>query len=359
MKILILAGGVGKRLWPISRKNQPKQTESFFAQDSLIKLTYQRLRKSFSQKDIYVSGGQDQSNLLKKHLPDLASDNFILEPFQKGTAMAIGLACVHLIKKDPQAILTVANSDHFIKENQKYLKGLHVLENFIKKNPEYLALAGIKPQYPETGYGYIKKGKLIQKTGSHKFYKVDQFKEKPSLVVAKKYLKSNKFLWNPAWFVFKAETMLNLFQKYLPEHYQALKKIEQKIGSKDYQRVLNLEFKKLEKISIDFGIIEKVQKMAVLPLDIIWRDVGTWQAIKESYGQKKSNLIEGQVDAHDSQNNLVINRNKKKLVALLGVDDLVIVDTKDVLLICSQKKSQEVKKIISSLKNNKKYRKYL
>ena len=357
MKIVILAGGHGTRLWPVSRKNQPKQAECFFDNQTLLQLTYKRILKGFKKEDIYISCGKSQFSLLNKQVK-INKNNFILEPEAKGTAMAIGLACIKLLKEDKNDILAMANSDHFIKNEKEYLRVLKSADRVVKDNPDYLTLIGIKPNYPETAYGYIETGSLFGKVNKDNVYKIKKFKEKPDLKTAEKYLKNDKFLWNPAWFVFKAETMLNLFKKYLPNHYQSLKKIEQKISTKDEDGILASEFKKVSSISIDYGIIEKVSKMLVMPSKIKWQDVGSWDAVGDIFDDELKKGVENNLII-DSKNNLIINKNKEKLISVLGVDDLIIVDTKDALMICPKSKSQKVKKIIEKLKKDKKLNKYL
>jgi mannose-1-phosphate guanylyltransferase len=357
MNIVILAGGYGTRLWPVSRKNQPKQAECFFDNQTLLQLTYKRVLKGFKKEDIYISCGKSQFNLLNKQVRTNKS-NFILEPEAKGTAMAIGLACVKLLKKDKDAILAVAYSDHFVKNEKEYLRILKLANKTVQDNPDYLTLIGIKPDYPETGYGYIESGQLFEKSGKDMVYKMKQFKEKPDLQTAKKYLKNDKFLWNPGWFVFKAETMLNLFQKHLSKHYQALKKIEQKISTKDETRVLVSEFKKVSPISIDYGIMEKATKMLVIPSKVQWQDIGSWSAVGDAFTNEIKKDSDNSIFI-DSKNSLIVNKDKEKLISILGVDDLIVVNTKDALMICPKSKSQEVKKIIKELEKNKKLNKYL
>ena len=328
---------------------------SFFDNQTLLQLTYKRVLKGFRKEDIYISCGKSHYGLLNKQV-QISKNNYILEPEAKGTAMAIGLACVKLLKKDKNAVLAIAYSDHFVRNEKEYLRVLKLANKVVKENPDHLTLIGIKPRYPETGYGYIESGALLRKYSKDNVFKMKRFKEKPDLKTAKKYIQNNKFLWNPGWFVFKAETMLDLFQKYLPQHYQVLKKIEQKIDTKDGTKVLVSEFKKVSKFSIDYGIMERASKMLVIPSKVEWQDIGSWDAVGDAFADriaKKGNSI-----SINSKNNLIINKNKEKLISILGVDDLIVVNTKDALMICPKSKSQEVRKIIKELEK-KKLNKYL
>lgn len=359
MNIIILAGGHGTRLWPVSRKNTPKQSESFFDKKTLLQLTYDRCLSGFKKENIFISCGENQYNLLKKQIKDVNKKNFILEPEARGTAMAIGYACIKLIKKDKNAICAIANSDHFVENEKEYERILKLGGRFAKEN-KGIVLVGIKPNYPETGYGYIEIGKLLKKSDKDNIFEVKRFKEKPDLNTAKKYVSSEKFFWNPAWFVFKAQIMLDLFEKYLPEHFKALQNIYDSLGTRNEERVIKKQFSLVSNISIDYGIMERAKNMFLLPAKIDWYDVGHWKAVKECFTKNgQLNLEEGHVMLIDAKNNLVINKNKNKLLAVLGVDDLVIVDTHDALFVCPKNKSQEVRKVIESLKNNKKLLKYL
>lgn len=352
---VILAGGHGTRLWPVSRKNSPKQTECFFNNKTLLQITYSRTRQIFPKNNIFISCGEKQYKIFKNQLKGLKSENFIIEPEAKGTAMAIGFACISILRRDKNAKIVIINSDHYVSDINIYKNDIKSCLESVDKNPECISLIGIKPTYPETAYGYIRMGNFFKNYNSQKFYKVIKFKEKPDLDTAKKYLKNEKFLWNPAWFVFRADTMISLFKEYLPDHFKSLKNIEHNFCS----GILKQEFKKVENISIDYGIVEKVKNMLILPSRVIWRDIGAWNAVKDCFGKRKENLIDANTVLIDSKNNLIINKDKSKIISLIGINDLVIVDTKDALFVCPKDRSQEVKNIISILKKQSKFKKYL
>lgn len=352
---VILAGGHGTRLWPISRKNSPKQTECFFNNKTLLQITYARTRLIFPKQNIFISCGILQYQIFKKQLKGIKKENFIIEPEARGTAMAIGFACISILRRDKNAKIVMINSDHFVDNLEVYKKEINSCIKSIDDNPQSISLIGIKPTYPETGYGYIEIGKFFKIYNSNRFFRVIKFKEKPDLSTARKYLKSGKFLWNPAWFVFRADTMISFFKKYLPAHFKSLEIIEHNFCSK----VIGAEFSKVENISIDYGIIEKVKNMLILPSRILWRDIGTWNAVGDCFGKQGENLIDANVVSIDSKNNLIVNKDKSKIISLVGVEDMTIIDTKDALFICPKQRSQEVKSIISILKKNNKYKKYL
>lgn len=354
MKILILAGGSGTRLWPVSRKKTPKQTKPLIGKDSLLKTTLKRIKRGFSAADIILAVNQEQAAQIKKDIAFLVlKKNYIIEPVKRDTAAAIGLACALLSKKNPKEIVVTINSDHYIKNVKQYLRVLKLAETVVKKYPNHVLLIGIKPTYPEIGYGYIKLKKPIDKIGRDKIYQADCFKEKPDFKTAKKYLASQNYLWNPACFVFQIETMLRLFKKHLPGQYKILMKI------KEQPKLLKSEFKKIKPISIDYGIMEKIEKMLCLPSpDFGWADIGHFTSIYKTLARKNSdNLVIGKYLGLNSSSNLVYNYSDK-LIATIGVKNFIIVETEDALLICPKDKAQSVKKLVEEMEKKKLY-KYL
>jgi len=345
MKILILAGGTGTRLWPVSRKKDPKQVQSFLGNKTLLKSTVNRMLKGFKKEDLFLSTNKSQLAAIKKDLGNLIlKDHYLVEPEKRDTAAAIGFAAMMIAKKNPGAIIATVNSDHHLKNPAEYLRVLRQAEKAVNKYPDHLVLIGLKPAYPETGYGYIKLNKIFDTFNKDKVYLVDSFKEKPDLKTAKKYLNSGSYLWNPAYFVFKAETMMDLFKKYLPGHYNVLMKI------KAYPLELKKYFSQMEKISIDYGIMEHAKKILCLPAKFSWADVGHFKTIYEVLKKNLlDNVVKGQVLALNSQSNLLYNYTDK-LMAVVGLKNMIVVETKDALLVCPRDQAQDVKKIVEELK---------
>ncbi|MCX6786074.1 MAG: sugar phosphate nucleotidyltransferase [Candidatus Komeilibacteria bacterium] len=353
MKALVLAGGTGTRLWPVSRKKNPKQIEPLVGKESLLKTTVKRIKPSFKSIDIILSVNREQLPRIKKDLGSMVSGkNYLIEPIKRDTAAAIGLAAALIAKTNPQEIIVTVNADHYIKDSAEYLRVLKSAGEAVKKYPDHLVLVGIKPSYPETGYGYIKLKKPFAKIGPDTFYQVDCFKEKPDLKTAKKYLANKNYLWNPAYFVFQAGTMMKLFQRHLPEQYKILTRIAAQPS------LLKSEFKKIKPISIDYAIMEKSKKMLCLPAKFSWSDIGHFASLHKTLAKSPSaNVVKGKYLGQDSSGNLVYNYTDK-LVATLGVKNFVIVETNDVLLVCPKNRAQDVKKLVEELER-KKMLKYL
>lgn len=340
-----MAGGSGTRLWPMSRKDSPKQFHNFSSDKSLIQETYDRLKDIVPKENMYVSLVENILETTQKQLPDIPKENYIVEPKAKNTAPAIGLVTATIFKKNPDAIISTIASDHTVKKVGNYQKAIKLSFSFVEKNPKYLTTVGIEPTKPDTGFGYIKKGK---KLASQNVFEVEQFVEKPNLETAEKYLKSGKYLWNACYFTFKAGEMLEMFSKYTPEIYKGLRKI---LNGEN----VNPIYAKFPLVPIDTAIAEKAEFIAVIPADLDWSDVGSWASLYELLsGNKNGKVIsKGHHIGLDDSNCLVYAQDK--LLATVGLEDIIIIDTPDVTLICNKKKSQDVKKLIEVLKKDKKY----
>lgn len=349
VSVVIMAGGKGERFWPKSRTNLPKQFLSLTGDGkSMIQHTVERLKNLVEMENIYIVTNELYKDLVLEHLPKLPKENVIVEPVAKNTAPCIGLAAIHIAKKNPDSKMIVLPSDHLIKFNDLFIDTLKTALNIVDKG-ENLATIGITPNYPETGYGYINFQKNESLKEINNVYEVVEFVEKPDLEKAKEYFNSGHYLWNSGMFVWKTSTILKNFEKYLEEVYNGLKIIENSIGTDEYENVLKEEFSKLPSESIDYGIMEKAKNIFVIPGNFGWDDVGSWLSLERiNKTNQDGNVINGNVISIKTKNSII--QGTKKLIATIGLEDIIIVDTKDAILICHKDNTQEVKEVINNLK---------
>lgn len=354
---VIMAGGTGTRLWPVSRKNKPKQSQAIIGKQTLLQATFSRLHRIVDKKHILITAGVKNYRDIKKQLSQLKAANFSLEPERRDTAAALGLAAVILESRDPEAVMACVYSDHYILDEDEYRRVSVVAEKLVREKSDYTVILGMNPAYPETGYGYIERSRLLEKHGRDEIYHVRRFREKPDLKTAQRYIASGKYLWNSGMFFWKVKTLLKLFQEFLPDIYQRLRKIQAALGTREAGRVLRREYGKIKSISIDYGIIEKTNKILTIPAEFGWSDVGQWQAVKEILAPRQvENYLRCRHVGLDTDGSLIY-APAKKLVATIGLRDMVVIDTADVLLICPKDRSQDVKRIVQELESRgeKKY----
>ena len=353
ISVVIMAGGKGERFWPKSRTNLPKQFLSLTNDGkSMIQHTVERLEGLVELENVYVVTNKLYEDLIVEHIPNLPLENIIIEPEAKNTAPCIGLAAVHIAKKNPESKMIVLPSDHLIKFNEIFLDtlklGLEVVED-----DENIVTIGITPNYPETGYGYINFKKGVSPHEITNVYEVLRFVEKPDLERAKQYLTSGEYLWNSGIFIWKVSTILKCFEDFLPEIYTGLKEIETTIYTEKYLEILKKVFSEIPSESIDYGIMEKAKNIYVIPGNFGWDDVGSWLSLERiNNTNQDGNIISGNVVTVKTKNSII--QGSKKLIATIGLEDIIIVDTDDALLICNKDNTQEVKEVIANLKASNK-----
>ena len=343
---LIMAGGRGERFWPKSRKSLPKQFLSLTDDGrTMIQLTVERIRPLIDLEDIYISTNRAYRGLVMEQLPGIPPENILCEPVGRNTAPCIGLGAVHIAKKYEDAVMMVLPSDHLIKYNQMFLNALKDGCSIAEKGKNLVTI-GITPDYPETGYGYIK---FLPQQADGNAYAVDRFVEKPDMETAKEYLESEEYLWNSGMFIWKVSTILDNMKSMLPDLHQGLFNIAEAIGTDKQEMVLEKVFPELESVSIDYGVMEKAENIFILPGVFGWDDVGSWLAVERIPKSNESgNVVTGNIITINSKNNII--QGGKKLIAAVGLENLIIVDTEDATLICDKGSTPDIKLVLENLK---------
>lgn len=348
MKCVIMAGGKGTRLWPISRKDKPKQFQCLVSDKTMLQETFLRLRKKFSLEDIYISTNKEYAGEVEKEILELPKENIISEPQARGSASSLALTSAIISSRCGDESLAFFPADHLIKNPEVLIDAIEKADEFLETHKSYIVTIGIKPALPETGFGYIKRGKLLESADSLKIFQTERFVEKPDMATAQKYLDSGNFFWNSGMFFFNAGSVIKKFQKYIPDTYNRLVKIKKAVKTGKYEKILAKEYPLMDNISFDYGIVENDDKIAVIPLDLKWSDVGSWASLKDSLSNNQSdNYAKGEHIDFDSKNLLVYG--SKKLVTTIGVRDLIVVDSEDAILICDRNKSQMVSDVVRKL----------
>ncbi len=349
--VAIMAGGIGSRFWPKSRTALPKQFLDILGiGKTLIQLTYQRFAQIVPEENIYVVTHEQYTDIVKEQLPKLSDNQILSEPMRKNTAPCVAYISFKIREINPYASMVVAPSDHLVLKEDVFAdvvrKGLHFVDE-----SDSLVTLGIVPTRPDTGYGYIQ---FIDTHRSGDIYKVKTFTEKPNLELAKSFLKSGDFLWNSGIFVWNIRTILSGFKKELPEIYEAFDDGRGKYHKPEEKPFIAHAYSLCKNISIDYGIMEKADNVFVIPADIGWSDLGTWQSLYEKYDKDEhGNAISGKdVLVFDSKENMVMAPDGK-LVVLQGLENYCVIDTADALLICRRDKEQEIKQINTEIKRVK------
>lgn len=355
---LILAGGGGTRLWPKSLEKTPKQFLKLFHNKTLVEITADRVNKMLPWEKIFVvTTTKEYGDEIRQLLPKVPKENVIVEPERKDSAAAHALGAAYILNKDAEAVIINAASDHFVSPQLNYEKTMYAASKYAFEKKCLISI-GIRPAYPHTGMGHLKKGDKIASSEGRYVYKLEKFVEKPPIDLAKKYTESGEYFWNANHYVWRADTFLNEVELHAKELSKGIKIIQEHIGRSDEKEVIAREYKKFEKISVDYAISEKTNNFAMIIADYSWTDIGDWNEVwKNLPKDANGNVIitgeekGGEVIDIDTTDALI--HTDGKMVAVVGLDNIIIVDTKDALLVASKSHAQAVKKIVEKLKEEK------
>ncbi len=348
--VAIMAGGIGSRFWPMSRTDLPKQFLDILGTGkTLIQQTYQRYNKLVPAENIYIVTAQEYVEIVKKQLPGFPAENIIAEPSRKSTAPCIAYIAFKLLNKDPKAVMVAAPADNLVLETDEFIKTANKALSFVE-SVNALVTIGIKPTYPNTGYGYIQHD---TKAAAPDIFKVKTFTEKPNLELAKTFITSGDFLWNAGIFIWKVKNILAALEKHLPEIYDVFAAEKDRFNTPQEKEAVEEIYPQCTNISIDFGVMEKADNVYLIPASFGWSDLGTWNSAWENKEKDYfGNAVVGKKVMTVDAKNCIVHVPDNKLVLLQGLDEFIVVDTKDVLLICKKDKEQEIKDYVAEVKRN-------
>lgn len=346
---LVLAGGVGTRLWPCSRRNHPKQLMALIDDRSLLQMTVDRIRPMIPPERVFIMTNARYVDTIREQVPAVPPENIIGEPAVRGTAPAIGLGAFRIRHSNPDSLMVALHADHYFSDEEQFRRALQAAIGVAADG--WLVNLGVRPTYPATGYGYVELGKELGTFHGHPSYEVVQFKEKPDIETARQFVASGRYLWNSGIFCWRIDVILDAFGRFLPDHTAVLARIAEAFGSPQATEVLHRGWQRLEgETSIDHGIMERANQVATVPMSAGWDDVGSWDSVAGLLlgdDDGDATVIRGDAVAFDSRH--VFAQSDTRFVALVGVDDLIVVDTQDALLICSRDRAQDVKQVVNWL----------
>ncbi len=356
---VIMAGGEGSRLWPLSRQARPKQMVQLGSDRSLFQVAVDRITDIFPVDRIYVVTVASQAESLRNQCPGIPPENFLLEPMPRGTASVVGMAAVALRKRDPQAVMAILAADHLI-QNVAYFQQL-LKEGHRLAEDGFLVTLGIRPTYPATGYGYIQRGEALD---GYPFlaYQVKRFKEKPDEETARSFLARGDHDWNSGMFIWSIDRIFDEITNLMPDLAGKLAEIEKAWGTPEAQATLQAVWPSIKPQTVDYGIMEKAERVVVIPgVDLGWNDVGSWESMFEVF-QADSNgniILDAEFLGLGTSNSLVVSDRSERLIVTLGMEDVIVVDTQDALLVCPRSQAQRVREVVNFLKNSDTARRYL
>ena len=352
---LILAGGTGTRLWPHSRRMRPKQLLPLISSRSMLQETVDRILPIIPGDHVFIVTNTDHIKTVREQLPNVPTENIIGEIKAHGTTPSIGLGGLHIEKIDPSAIMVSLHADHFIARPADFRGALLDAAQIARAG--YLVTLGIKPSHPETGYGYIHRGELVEQVGEQAVYRVAQFLEKPDAATAARFVECGEYYWNSGIFAWKMTTLWEEYERYQPKLCAQLRVIGKDLGTRREKATLTRVWDKIVTETIDVGIMEKSQRVVTLPIDVGWSDVGSWATLLDLLpANHENNVVVGEHIGVDTSNTLIYSPNR--LIATVGLQDMIVVDAGDAILVCPKSRAQEVKHLVEALKKNHK-QKYL
>ncbi len=352
MKIVIFAGGVGTRLWPLSRKSTPKQFEKIVGDQSMLQIAVHKLTPVYKWEDIYISTSAEYEDLVRSQLPKLPKQNIILEPATRDVGPAVGLVTAMFVKSVPNEPFAILwGSDHLVKKEEVFRQALKAAEKIVKEDPNKIVFVGQKPRFASQNLGYIAFGDKLRDIDGISVNSFTGFKYRPHLSTAEKYLKDGKHSWNLGYFVTTPRFLWNQFEEFAPSLFTELKKISEVYGTSNFSKVLEEVYPAIEKISFDNAILEKLDKKFgnVISVDIGWSDIGAWEALKEALSESADeNVTKGNVMIEDSKDSLVFNYTKQLTVGI-DLSEMLVINTEDVVLVCPKASVPKIKKLVESL----------
>ena len=351
---VIMAGGGGTRLWPISRKDRPKQLLPLLGEETLFQGTVARLIDLFPAERILVVTVEYQADEMKRQVPEIPSENYLIEPAPRGTASVVGLAATVLNKRDPESAMAILPSDHFIRNRDLFHYLLRAAFEVAREN--YLVTLGITPTFPSSAYGYIQQGEPLRGEFQYPVYKVRSFKEKPDEQTAQAFLRARDHSWNSGMFIWRTDIILREIQRQMPALGVTLEKISTAWGTPSLEEVLKANWPNVKIETIDYGVMERAEKVVVLPAGGLgWNDVGSWDTLFDVlFPDMDGNVsMAAQHLALDTHNTLVYGNSSDHLIVTIGMDDTVIVDSGDVLLVCKSDQAQKVRDVVDHLKKHR------